>query len=158
MTTLRAVADSALSNRYTVYANGAAVARIEGRTLRDAGTIRLGEREVSYRRRGLFRPTIVFEEHGALLARAEPANVLTSTWRVRTPQGDFRLVKPSWLRREYELHGEGGLVGRIRRQSWISRSAVVELQPDVPVELGLFALLVAQTAWSSEDAAASSGS
>ena len=108
-----------------------------------------GQQTRKYR---VVRPRLFGTEHemrngDAVVASAESGGRLDAWSEIRFRGGSFRLERDGFLRSNLRLLMDGDQCGELRRGSWWRGGVVVDLSPDLPIELRCFVLALAVFRW-----------
>ena len=155
---MRAVPKSWASWDFRVSEHEVEVAYIDVAWFREAADVTVEGVPYRMARAGFASGAFELRHGGETIARAEKPSAFRRTFDVRFDGRRYGLAPRSILGRTFELRRDGVTVGTIRRETWTSRKARVELPDELPLPVRVFVLWLVLLMWKREsDAAASSG-
>ena len=154
---LEIVPKSWFSWDFRVLDGGRELTVIDRAWLRERGTFVVDGLQYEVRRTALTRSTFALEQGGVLIAEATKPSAFLRSFEMTAGREYYTLKAASPFRREFQLYRDTTLLGSIRPNSVLGRSATVSLSESVPLPLRLFTVFLVLILWKrASDAAAAS--
>jgi len=144
---IRAEPHSIFSWDVTVYEDGTPVADIDMAWVREAGEVMIGEVACRLYREGLFSGAYVLEADGFEWVRAVKPSALFRTFEITYDDVHYTLQARSALRRTFELHQDGDLVGTIYPDHAFTRKMTADLPEAMPLAVRVFIVWLVLLMW-----------
>lgn len=152
---LKATPTSFVSKDFDIFDDSEQIAVLSLSWFRERGQLEIGGRSFDIGREGLANGTFFLERNGERLVEAIKPSMFRRRFEITFAGKQYQLQASAPISRTFDLLDGNRFIGQIKPKSIFSRTAIVDLPEDLPVEVRVFMTWLVLVLWKRAQQAAS---